>query len=71
MFDTTHYHDIATTAASWERQGQFERAASLWGKAHVLARHKNNQEWSLARKAFCRSHYVTGLESRERVSAAA
>jgi len=56
--DSPLYFMTAREAATIEREGDFERAAKVWAKAHRQARNAMNQDWSAKRQDFCLMHHM-------------
>ncbi|AWX14246.1 hypothetical protein CEP49_06630 [Mergibacter septicus] len=48
------FKEAAEIAAQFEKAGDYENAAKLWGIASTLARKNINQEWCENRADFCR-----------------
>lgn len=56
--DSPLYFMTAREAAIIEREGDFERAAKVWAKAHRQSRNALNQDWSAKRQDFCLMHQI-------------
>lgn len=53
MIKRKSYLEIATMAARLEMDGEYARAADLWGTAGELAKKDKNEAWCQARAEVC------------------